>query len=261
MATTPKFHDLEDEYQRLWDTMKITKLQKSMVKQVNQILAGRDQYESVEKETSVPWWFVGIVHVLESNGDFSTHLHNGDPLKDRTKHVPAGRPKHGSPPFTWHESAVDALEMHGFDNIKYWTIPRILFELERYNGWGYRMHHDHVLSPYLWSGSTHYTKGKYVRDGKFDDDAVSKQVGCALLLRGLWAVAEDERDATKAVAAKQARDEARDMAEAESRARGVEVQTQPSVHWEDIAISMIQAVDRLLHSVETLVEKLNEAHK
>jgi lysozyme family protein len=37
----------------------------------------------------------------------------------------------------------------------------------------------------LWSFSNHYTKGKYVSDGKFDPEAVSQQVGSALVLKRL----------------------------------------------------------------------------
>jgi hypothetical protein len=61
----------------------------------------------------------------------------------------------------------------------------MLYQLEGYNGWGYRLHHTHVLTPYLWSFSTHYTSGKYVADGTWSDTAVSKQCGAAALLRRL----------------------------------------------------------------------------
>jgi hypothetical protein len=53
--------------------------------------------------------------------------------------------------------------------------------MERYNGFGYRPKGIH--SPYLWSFSNHYTKGKFTADGHFDGDAVSKQIGAAVLLR------------------------------------------------------------------------------
>lgn len=36
---------------------------------------------------------------------------------------------------------------------------------------------------FLWSFSTIYEKGKFVADGKFDANAVSKQCGAALLLK------------------------------------------------------------------------------
>jgi peptidoglycan hydrolase-like protein with peptidoglycan-binding domain len=45
-----------------------------------------------------------------------------------------------------------------------------------------------VPSPYLWSFSNHYTRGKYVADGRFSPTAVSQQVGAAVLLKQLSGV-------------------------------------------------------------------------
>jgi lysozyme family protein len=45
------------------------------------------------------------------------------------------------------------------------------------------MWHPEVKSPYLWSFSNHYTKGKYVADGHFDSNAVSQQCGGMVLLK------------------------------------------------------------------------------
>jgi hypothetical protein len=98
-------------------------------------------------------------------------------------HVPAGRPKDGNPPFTWEASASDALSMRGLNKVKDWSLAGILYQIEGYNGWGYRLYHPHVLSPYLWSFSNQYTSGKYVEDGRWSDTAVSKQCGAAVLLR------------------------------------------------------------------------------
>jgi len=42
-----------------------------------------------------------------------------------------------------------------------------------------------IPTPYLWSGSQHYRKGKYVADHVFDPEAVSGQVGAAVLLKAL----------------------------------------------------------------------------
>ena len=61
----------------------------------------------------------------------------------------------------------------------------MLFRFEKYNGFGYRSHG--IASPYLWSYSNQYTKGKYVRDGKWDANAVSLQCGAALLVKELVA--------------------------------------------------------------------------
>jgi hypothetical protein len=63
-----------------------------------------------------------------------------------------------------------------------WSVAGVMFKLEQYNGWGYRQFHPGVLSPYLWSFSQHYQKGKYVADGHFDPAAVSQQCGAAVLL-------------------------------------------------------------------------------
>ena len=48
-------------------------------------------------------------------------------------------------------------------------FDQTLYELERYNGFGYRDRRPQVLSPYLWSFSNHYSRGKYVADGRFSD--------------------------------------------------------------------------------------------
>ena len=150
---------------------------------VQPMLAGRKAYDDVGGALGIPWWFVGIVHGLESSFSFETHLHNGDPLTDRTRHVPAGRPVSGTPPFSWIESARDALTMKRFDGLDDWSIGIALDRLERNNGLGYRSRG--LASPYLWSFSQHYTKGKFVRDSDFDPEAVSQQCGGGVLLKRL----------------------------------------------------------------------------
>ncbi len=152
---------------------------------VSQIEENRLRYEDVENAIGVPWFVVAAIHSMESGLNFETHLHNGDSLQARTVHVPAGRPKKGEAPFAWEESAVDALRLRQMHRVRKWTLSRILYELEGYNGWGYRLYHPYVLSPYLWAGSNHYSRGKYVADGRWSDSAKSKQLGAALILRRL----------------------------------------------------------------------------
>ncbi|MBV8252584.1 MAG: hypothetical protein JO154_08250 [Chitinophaga sp.] len=131
----------------------------------------------------IPWYFIACVHYLECGFSFSKHLHNGDPLTGYTVQVPANRPQVGhKPPFTFEESAVDALKLMGFDKVSSWKLPFILRKLEAYNGFGYFKFHS-MNSPYLWSYSNQYTKGKYVKDGKFDSEAVSAQCGSAVILK------------------------------------------------------------------------------
>jgi lysozyme family protein len=153
------------------------------VKRLNQ---GQAIYEQVGQDLGgIPWAFIGAIHGMECGFNFAGHLHNGDPLTERTVHVPAGRPVTSSPPFTWRQSAVDALTMKGFHDVTDWSVARMLYLLEKYNGFGYRVRR--VPTPYLWSFSNLYEKGKFVQDGKFDPGAVSKQCGAALMLKAVMA--------------------------------------------------------------------------
>lgn len=185
----PTFAQLTDEYSRLWASMVVRENWKAAAdKSAKKILSYKNKYLEVQKSTNVPWYWIGCVHQLEGSCNFGTHLHNGDSLKARTRQVPAGRPIKGNPPFTWEESADDALRMKGLHEIKTWSIERMCFEWERYNGWGYRRFHPSTLSPYLWSGSQHYKSGKYVADGKWSSFAISQQIGTCVLLKSLCAL-------------------------------------------------------------------------
>lgn len=177
---------LRAEYEKLFTSCKVRPERAAEVEQLTaSLLANRTRYEAVATAQGVPWGFVAVVHNMESSQSFKGHLHNGDPLTARTRQVPKGRPKTGNPPFTWEASAADALSLRGLGAGKDWTLAGLLYQLEGYNGWGYRLYHPHVLSPYLWSGSQHYLQGKYVADGAWSDTAVSKQIGAAVLLRRL----------------------------------------------------------------------------
>lgn len=182
MASFTNFADVKAGYTNLWAAAKIRPEHLPDVHAAaTAILAHRDRYEALTPK--VPWWFVGVIHRLEGGGNFNTHLHNGDPLTARTVHVPAGRPAAGSPPFTWEESALDALQYDGLLNETDWSFPKACWHWERFNGFGYAK--KGVNSPYVWSDTTLYTAGKYVSDGVFDAAAVSKQVGAAAILKCL----------------------------------------------------------------------------
>lgn len=188
---------LREEYRRLFETCVTRPERRGEIDRIATRLEGdRPRYEAVGEPLGIPWHAVAVIHSLESGGRFDRHLHNGDPLSGRTVHVPAGRPREGSPPFTWEESATDALRFDGLSRVQDWSLPSLLYRLEGYNGWGYRLHHPEVLSPYLWSFSHHYESGKYVADGRFSPTARSRQAGAAVLLRRLAergsAVFEDE---------------------------------------------------------------------
>lgn len=203
-----RFSELKAEYEDLWASITIRPEREDDVHAiVDRILLQRDRYTAVERDTGVPWRVVACIHSMESSLSFFGHLHNGDPLTARTVHVPAGRPRTGRPPFTWEESAIDALRMKETDQVSTFTIPESLWYLERYNGFGYRGGGRNTTppmrSPYLWSFTTHYVKGKYVADGHFDPHAISRQAGAAALLYQLGNEVDGEgitgRDSTQGV--------------------------------------------------------------
>ncbi len=141
-------------------------------------------YKGISDTIGLPYWpLIGIIHNLESSMNFTTHLYNGDPLSHRTTHTPIGHPATGNPPFTWEFSALDCLVYEGFDRWHDWSTVGMAYMLEKYNGFGYRTHG--IPSPYLWSGSSIYTKGFYTSDGNFDPNAVSKQIGGMTMLKYL----------------------------------------------------------------------------
>lgn len=146
----------------------------------------RERYEAVGEPLGIPWYFIGCIHALEGGFDFNTHMFNGDPLTARTVRVPEGQPE--APPanrerYTWEESATAAMRFKGFDRDTDWSLPRLLYRWERYNGFGYRR--QGVPTPYLWSFSTLYDKGRFVADHEFDPNARSKQAGAATMVKGL----------------------------------------------------------------------------
>jgi lysozyme family protein len=176
------FEALRMEYKALWQRMEISQRATNKVDvAARKLLLSKHRYRAVAAKTGVPWFLIAVLHERESSADFSAHLHNGDPLELRTYHVPAGRPVNGAPPFTWEESAIDALELKNLHRIGAWPIERIAYECERYNGWGYR--HHSTPSAYLWSFSNIYQGGKYVADGVWSAAALDRQCGTMPLLK------------------------------------------------------------------------------
>lgn len=178
------FAAYKDGYQKLLDTLVVKPAWKPIIDSAaKKIVANKARYQEVEATTNVPWRVIGAIHWLECGGSFNGHLHNGDSLKKKTWQVPKGRPPFkGSGPngsYTWEESAVDALEYDGLTKVKDWSDAHVCFLFEKFNGFGYRK--LNINSPYLWSGSTHYTRGKYTSDRNFDPSAVSQQTGAMLL--------------------------------------------------------------------------------
>ncbi len=171
-------------YNDLYHKCELTKEPGKLIELHNaadKILKNKVRYQSVETITQVPWYLIASIHHMEANNDFSKCLANGDPIDRKTIHVPAGKGP-------WHDfeaSAIDALHYDGLAGKENWSVGMCLEYSEKFNGTGYLKYHPSILSPYLWSYTNLYTKGKYVSDGRFDANAVSHQIGVAALFKAL----------------------------------------------------------------------------
>lgn len=195
----PTYDEIKDEYTSLLANAVISpKWEAEAARNAQCIVDARPQLQAVEDKTGVPWWVVGVIQAMEAGLtdldenlhhtrvwrlDLSKHLHNGDSLQHQTHNVPAGRP-HGVGPFTYLQSAVDAIQLDELDKVDWSTagVEYLLFKLEGYNGWGVRWFHPKCLTAYLWSGTNQYKGGKYIRDGVWSDSAVSGQIGVAPII-------------------------------------------------------------------------------
>ncbi len=140
----------------------------------------KEKYEEVEQATGVPAELIAAIHWRESGGNFNTYLHNGDPLGKKMVHEPKIEKVFDD----WTEGAIDAINSQNPSIVKEDDINTLFEYAERYNGLGYRKRG--INSPYVWSGTTNYSSGKYVADGKFDSSAVDKQLGVAVMLEALY---------------------------------------------------------------------------
>ncbi len=171
---------LKDANIRRWKAAKLTR-GPEFLPVARRLVAAKARYQAVEARTGIPWPFIAVTHQRESSQNWSRSLAQGDPWNERSTHVPAGR----GPFKSWEEAAYDALvncAPHAARN-KDWSIGGLLTLLERYNGVGYV--NRGLPSPYLWSGTDQYSRGKYVADGVFDPDEVDKQLGCAGLIMAM----------------------------------------------------------------------------
>ena len=157
----------------------VAKLTRDFTSVGKALLAAKPRYQAVEAKTGVPWFVIAGLHQRESDADFTTYLGNGEPLNRVTHLVPKGR----GPFATWEAGAIDALALDGLNQVKEWTPARACYETEKFNGFGYRRRG--IWSPYLWSFSNHYSRGKYVADGQFSADAVDQQCGAIPVMKRL----------------------------------------------------------------------------
>lgn len=181
MTTVPTYRRKWPVYARQWDSMKIVPDRARTVAAVARRLhASKARYVKIQSATNVPWYMVAVIHERESGQNWSRSLAQGDRWDRVSTHVPRGR----GPFNSWEAAAVDALAtLKGLHRIIDWRLEKVLYQLERYNGWGYFWRG--LASPYLWGATTVQQRGKYVADGQFSATAWDTQLGCAALIRAM----------------------------------------------------------------------------
>lgn len=127
----------------------------------------RRDYEVVAKHTGIPWQDIGVMHMRECGCDMDKSLADGSPLHS----------------MSFIQEATETM----LDRLQYVAAPHTLgdrlYLIESHNGFSYRGHG--IFSPYLWSGTQFYTKGKFPRDHYFDPNVVDAQIGCVAVLKVL----------------------------------------------------------------------------
>ena len=152
---------------------------------VARIPENREDYREVGAELGIPWWFVGIIHALESSFDFGCHLHNGDPRSpDAPSRCPRGGPRRESRPSLGMRAPSTRSAVRASRAAATGRSGRPSIDSDGTTASATAVADFH-RSPYVWSFSGHYEKGKYVADGRFDPKAVSRQCGGATLVRRL----------------------------------------------------------------------------
>ncbi len=182
--TPEQFKTWQPEYRSDWQSFQINRGGDLLAANIAiKLIKHKQQYLDVQRFTGVPWYWIAAIHNRESDANFTTHLHNGDPLSARTYHVPANRPLVGEPPFSWVESAIDALTLAGYTTKTTWSIEEMLYRGELYNGLGPRR--KGIKTGYLWSYTDKYIMGKYVFDGRWNGKTVDVQMGLVPIWQAL----------------------------------------------------------------------------
>jgi lysozyme family protein len=174
------FEATEAGYNKLWKAAQLKASDESQAElYANRIINAEARYKGVQASVGVPWFFIGALHMRESSNNFAGVLHNGEHIIGTgrvTTLVPAGR----GPFATWEAAAIDALKMKDMHRVQDWSVARMLWQAEVFNGLGYVSRG--INSPYVWAGTTNEQRGKYVADGVFSATADDTQLGVAAVL-------------------------------------------------------------------------------
>jgi lysozyme family protein len=165
-----------------WAKAKLTR-SSEFVPVAKRLVTYKPRLQAMERKTNVPWFVIAVIRQRECGMDaaWACNIANGQRWDKVTTIVPKGR----GPFKSWEQAAEDALRNCHPYAAKWtdWSVGGMLTLLEQYNGLGYA--NRGRPSPYIWSGTDQYVKGKYIRDGVYDPEAIDKQLGCAGLIKAM----------------------------------------------------------------------------
>jgi lysozyme family protein len=137
------------------------------------------RYGAVPAKTGIPASWIAASFEREASSDFRCSPAQGDRWDRKSIHVPANR----GPFDSWEAAALDAYHLDGLDKIgaEHWSWALCCYYGELFNGFGYRG--KGIPSPYLWGGTNIQKRGKYVRDGVYDDTVMDTQLGIIPIMK------------------------------------------------------------------------------
>jgi lysozyme family protein len=170
---------LKSEYTGLLASMRVTQpLQIDNVARKLLRPENLTRYREVALDTGVPAALIAALDQRESGANPRAALGQGDPWNKVSTHVPRGK----GPWKSWKDAAVYYVNYDHLNDVTAdrWDWTYACWKGEAWNGFGPRNHG--VRTGYLWSGTSHYVKGKYVKDGVWDPNFVDRQLGIVPLM-------------------------------------------------------------------------------
>lgn len=137
--------------------------------------------------TGIPPWLIGCLHYREITSlSLKAYLGDGEMIIG-TGQKTVDVPKLRGPFATFHDGAVDALNLQFSGVTTGWDdIGNCLVRAEEWNGEGY--FEMGVINPYLFAGTSLYHSGKYGSDGHYDPNLVDEELGIVCIMRALGVV-------------------------------------------------------------------------
>lgn len=166
--------------------------QKAAIKRAAAMLSHKDHYQSIADQIKekhrlhVPWWAIPLVHERECPrgvDNWTCNIAQGSPFNVKSRIIP-----HSGPFGSFDLAAMDALVVQAPRLAQWtnWSLGGVATINEMYNGTGYARRG--LPSPYVWSGTNIYVRGKYVADGRYDANKVDTQIGVIVSLKALMAL-------------------------------------------------------------------------